>query len=279
MPPRTLRDPRAAAREALRSWERSADVWDDFEERGLDFSRDVVHGPALLGALGTVRGLRVLDVGCGQGRFTRELARAGASVTAVDWSGGMIRRARAHELRSPLGISYMKRDARTIGSLGRPGTFDRVVGCMSFMDMPGLPRVLRGAHRLLAQDGRLVFSVSHPMNTSAIAWDRGEMRIGPYFGERVGVTEWRMRRLSRPFDTIYWHRTFEAWFDLLRRTGFEVDILSEPRPSRAAQRAEPRLRGSARFPFFLVLGCRRVPVAGLRRMGRTTRRRDAHSVK
>jgi hypothetical protein len=44
--------------------------------------------------LGPVAGLRVLDLGCGTGRHAVRLARAGASVEAVDFSDGMLAQAR-----------------------------------------------------------------------------------------------------------------------------------------------------------------------------------------
>ena len=60
----------------------------------------------------------------------------------------------------------------------------------------------------------------------------------------------------RPFSTPYWHRTFETWFTLLRRTGFTVEALTEPRPSDRAMKGNPLLAGSSRVPFFLVMDCR-----------------------
>jgi SAM-dependent methyltransferase len=268
-------DLRHAAREARLAWERSVAVWESFQERGLDYSRDIVHGPALLRALGPVRDLRVLDVGCGQGRFTRAVARRGAHVTGIDWSMGMLRFARRHEREEPLGIRYRRLDARRIGRTWPAGSFDRVVACMSLMDMPGLPHVLRGARRLLTVGGRLVFSVSHPFNTAEVGWerpgspDRGAAGISDYFVERVGVTEWRMQRLERPFDTLHWHRTLETWFTLLRSSGFAVEGLTEPRASAAQAGANRLLRGSRAFPFFLVFDCRRMASTG-----RTVRRRS-----
>src|SRR3954471_17696658 len=45
--------------------------------------------------IGNVEGLAVADIGCGTGRHAIRLAAAGARVTALDFSEGMLERARA----------------------------------------------------------------------------------------------------------------------------------------------------------------------------------------
>jgi malonyl-CoA O-methyltransferase len=50
--------------------------------------------PAVRAAVGDVRGLNILDLGCGTGRHSLWLAAAGATVTAVDFSEGMLAEAR-----------------------------------------------------------------------------------------------------------------------------------------------------------------------------------------
>ena len=47
---------------------------------------------AIQQAIGSVVGLRILDLGCGQGRFATKLAEAGADVIGVDRSMGMLAR-------------------------------------------------------------------------------------------------------------------------------------------------------------------------------------------
>ena len=59
-------------------------------------------------ALGDVRGLAVLDLGCGTGRHALWLAEAGATVTAVDFSEGMLSEAR----RKPGAAAVRFRGAR-----------------------------------------------------------------------------------------------------------------------------------------------------------------------
>ena len=244
-------------------WDDAAPVWEDFQEGGLDYSREAVHGPALLKALGDLHGKKVLDVGCGQGRFTRRLARRGARVSAIDWSARMLSFAIVRERAKPLGIRYRHGDARHLDQLWARGSFDVGVACMSLMDMPNPERVLRAISRVLRSRGRLVFSVVHPLNSAEVGWerprapDRGAMRIDHYFDHRVVPTQWRMERLRRPFDTLTWHWTFEDWFRTLDLAGFEVEGLTEPHATVAQAKKNPLLAATRRIPFFAVFACRK----------------------
>jgi SAM-dependent methyltransferase len=88
--------------------------------------RTHIEAWTLFDALGDIRGLRVLDLACGEGFYTRQLAQAGAAeVVGVDISPVMIDMARNEEMRSPLGIEYCVAD---VGSLDLGRAFDLVVG-------------------------------------------------------------------------------------------------------------------------------------------------------
>ena len=73
----------------------------------------------LFRVLGSVHGLAVLDVACGDGYCTRAMKRQGASrVMGVDSSHIMITYAQHEEATHPLGIEYVISEAETMAMLG-----------------------------------------------------------------------------------------------------------------------------------------------------------------
>lgn len=65
-----------------------------------------VRFPWFAKRLPPLAGARVLDIGCGGGILSEDLARAGAIVTALDPSRETLRLARAHAKREKLAIDY-----------------------------------------------------------------------------------------------------------------------------------------------------------------------------
>ncbi len=87
-----------------RRWDEAVKVWVEKVRSGSDVYREFMNGPAFRGMVGDVRGLRVLDLACGEGYWARVFADGGAEVTGVDFSEGMIRAAVDEEGREPRGI-------------------------------------------------------------------------------------------------------------------------------------------------------------------------------
>src|SRR5205085_6680171 len=86
------------------------DVADFYSSGWLDVYDDAVS-LALFDLLGQVDDLCVLDLACGHGRISREIARRGARVVGVDLSEKLIDKARSIDASQPLGIGYINADA------------------------------------------------------------------------------------------------------------------------------------------------------------------------
>jgi ubiquinone/menaquinone biosynthesis C-methylase UbiE len=252
--------------QALQAWDNAAEDWDRFVETGADYHRWRLHGPALLKAVGDVRGLKVLDVACGQGWFSRQLASRGARVVGIDWSSNMISRARDHEKRSRLRIKYLQCDASRIEPRFAPKSFDLVTSCMALMDMPRVEKALAGVSSILKVGGRFVFSVSHPVNSAPEArWLRrnighhGPWLLDGYFDEGPNDILWKLRGSEQILRAPHWHRTLASWFRLIGDSGLVVTGLWEPRSTAKQAQQTPGFEGVRRIPFYLIIESRPVP--------------------
>ena len=120
-----------------------------------------------------MRGLRLLDVGCGSGYLARAMAERGANVTGIDISPRMIAIAERHEAEAPLGIGYRIADAADVTSYTRLGSFDMATSCMALQDMPNAAEVLRGVFTVLRPGSRFVASITHPCSDMPFRrWER-----------------------------------------------------------------------------------------------------------
>lgn len=86
----------ARSADDIGAWDAVADDWARIVRAGQDPHREQILDPAMLALLGDVAGLRVLDAGCGEGRFSRMLAERGARVVGVDVSARMVELARSY---------------------------------------------------------------------------------------------------------------------------------------------------------------------------------------
>ena len=101
-------------------------------------------------------GCKILDLACGTGDFTIELARRwpNAEITGVDLTSEMLDIARA-KLSEAHNVTYLTGDAQNLSML-EPKQFSLVVCAFGFRNFPDKAKALSECHRLLADGGRLV---------------------------------------------------------------------------------------------------------------------------
>ena len=235
----------------------TASTYDDIAEWydelvGAGPARDDALYAAVLALAGAVAGLRLCDLGCGQGRVARHLASLGAQVVGIDLSGRLLSIARRHERAAPSGAAYVRDDAQGLRGV-RDGVFDGVVCHLALMDVPELAPTVRAVRRILRPGGWLVFSILHPCYQTAASGEAtaadGTLRrtVGGYFVEGF----WRSdERPGPPGRVGSHHRTLSTYLNALTEFGLAVDRVAEPRATGDLAERRPVWR---EVPAFLVV--------------------------
>ncbi|MCP2169068.1 class I SAM-dependent methyltransferase [Goodfellowiella coeruleoviolacea] len=169
-------------------------------------------------------GRATLDLGCGEGRVSRDLAELGHHVVGVDAARTLVAAARqAH----PAG-DYRLADA---ADLPFPAErFDLVVAYNSLMDVADMPGAVRESARVLVPGGRLCLAVTHPM-TEAGRFDgtgpNARLVIeGTYFDRRRFEDEAERDGMRMVFRG--WAYPLSAYSQALEAAGLLIESLREP---------------------------------------------------
>lgn len=260
--------------EVARYWEANAETWTRHVRTGYDVYRDALNTPAFLAFLPQVRGLTGVDIGCGEGENTRQLARLGACMHAIDIAPTFIRHAGESESSEPLGIVYRHASATALPFA--EATFDFATAFMSMMDIAGPEIALAETYRVLKPGGFFQFSILHPCfvppyrrNIRNGSGDVCAVEVGRYFEATDGAVEsWHFsaapaeeRARVQPFHVPRFHRTLSQWVTMIVQPGFVIEALGEPMASEEAAAAEPTVADTRVAPIFLHFRLRK-PLAG-----------------
>ena len=254
-------------REAGEYWEQNADAWTFLASRGCDVYRDLVNTPAFLDLLPDVRGLRGLDIGCGDGHNTRLVAARGAVMYGIDISPTFISHARK---ACSGGVVYAVASGQRLPFAD--AVFDFATAFMSLMDMPRPDQALLEAARVLKPGGFLQFSIMHPCffppYRKLLRDAQGReyaMEVGRYFdGSDERIEEWlfsaapmELKAGLRPFRVPIFHRTLSDWMNMVVDAGLKIERIGEPKASDETAARFAVVADTRVVAYFLHVLCRR----------------------
>ncbi len=242
------------------SWGKVAGWYNDLIEDQADNYQKTVVLPNLMRLVAPKAGERVLDLACGQGFFSREMARAGAKVTGVDISPELI--AKAKVMSPSLKIDFRLSAAHELEDFDDQ-SFDKIVTVLAIQNIHNPDEVFRSCERVLSNGGPLHLVMNHPAFRipQSSSWGFDDKvgiqyrRIDKYLSEhKIHI---QMRPGSDPsLSTLSYHRPMQAYFKWLRSAGFNVRNIEEwisDRRSDSGPRAKAENVARKEIPLFMYL--------------------------
>lgn len=238
--------------EAIKRWNNYADTYSKNHTDQGDIHKEVLLNPALFSLMGSVKNKKVLDAGCGEGYLSRIIAKSGATVVAIDYSLRMLEIAKE---RTPneLQIDYRHGNCEDLNFL-EDESFELIVSNMVIQDLANYEKAFQEMYRLLVDGGSLIFSILHPcFVTPESGWEKTKdgkklhWNVDQYFFE--GVYE---QRLGEKEKMLFFHRTLSSYVNTLIKTGFILESLVEPKPSKEMLQKYPSFEEDLRCADFIV---------------------------
>lgn len=186
----------------------------------------------------------MVDVGCGEGRLSRDLKARGYSVTGIDGSATLVEHA---------GTADPEGDYRVADAASLPiadASVPLVTAFMSLHDIDDMSAAVREAARVLMPGGRLCLAIVHPINSAGtfetLEPDAAFVIRGSYFEPRRYADTMTRNGLTMTFSSE--HRPIQDYFAALEAAGLVVERLVE-----VPDMGDPPGSRWQRLPLFLHL--------------------------
>jgi 2-polyprenyl-3-methyl-5-hydroxy-6-metoxy-1,4-benzoquinol methylase len=209
----------------MKTWNDYAKDYDQKVGETGDLDHRETLNPVITKLLGNVQKKEILDLGCGQGYFSRILAKQEAIVTGVDLSEDLIKIANQRNQEQSLSIKYFISNAADLNAF-KNNNFDIIVSNMAFMDIEDIEKTLEECSRILKSNGYIVFSLTNPIFGIS---ERTKDDSGFFLKLIKYRTNSTMTNENRGyyFKTVHYHRPIGYYLNTLANNGFYVTNYEE----------------------------------------------------
>lgn len=209
-------------------WAQSADAWMAHLAGGELTRAHVLDGP-MMDHVRATGAETALDLGCGEGRFCRMMAKQGLRVTGIDPTTQLLDAARSQspDIRYDVGVAE--------DLPYEDGQFDLVVSYISFVDIPDYQRAIAEVARVLKPGGTFLiahlhgFATARPrdLDTEKSNWIEEDgvplhFAMDDYTLERSYWVAWKGIRIRN------YHRPLSAYMASLLDAGLILKAFEDP---------------------------------------------------
>lgn len=232
-------DAKANIRQAYEKLASGYDAMIDVKPHNAFYDR-----PNTLSLFDEIGDKRILDAGCGPGKYAQILYEKGArEVVGFDISSGMIDKARernrdrgtffVHDLSEPIPIADNQ-------------SFDYVLCALALHYLEDTSVAISEFYRLLKPGGQLIVSVEHPF------FDYLYYQTGNYFGKERVSSVWK--GFGFPVEVECYRRSLGETLGQFTDNGFVINKILEPLPTAEFEKADPRhYKELMNFPAFMCI--------------------------
>jgi len=249
------------------SWNNVSDWYDELLT-GSDTYQSKVILPNLLRLVAPKKGMKILDLACGQGFFSEAFAREGAEVIGVDIAPGLIKIAKERVRNAKFFISPADKL-----SFIPDHSIDIIIITLAIQNIENISGVFREVKRVLALQregppaggkGKMFLVLNHPAfripGSSAWGFDektkKQYRRIDAYLSESKHEIDMHPGKEGNTKKTVSFHRPFQVYFKVLANNGLAVSRLEEWTSHKESGKGpckEAEDRARKEFPLFLCL--------------------------
>ena len=207
-----------------------------------------IEKPVILEFIQGIKG-KVLDLGCGYGDLVPDLLQKGiAQYTGIDASANMIELGK--ETFSDERVQFERKSLEEWEP--KASSYNWVISRLVFHYIEDLSSIFKKIYSSLNEKGKLVFSAEHPVLTSAMHLEVNQGKkqawtVDQYFEQGKRVQQWMGDVV------IKYHRTLEAYWQMLVEAGFQIEEIREGCPDPASFEDKERYTRRKRIPLFLMI--------------------------
>jgi ubiquinone/menaquinone biosynthesis C-methylase UbiE len=240
------------------SWGGVSEWYDNYLEENADSYQEKVIWPNLLRIISPKAPMKILDLACGQGFFSRKLASLGVHVIGADISKELIEKAVA---RSPE-IKFVVTPAHNLNFAKRE-YFDVVLCVLAIQNIQNISDVFSEVQKVLKKGGKFILVLNHPAfripQRSSWGFDEKNniqyRRIDGYMSSKTIEIDMNPGKFKKN-KTLSYHRSLQDFFKTFSKNGFIVSGLEEwvsHKKSQKGGRGRAEDVSRKEIPLFMML--------------------------